>query len=242
MKFEDDLLMKRPPIRERDNCDALWQGLGTGEVRIGVDPDSQLEILSGVLERFVPEHPQVEVTVRSGYAEALLPMLVAGDLHFLVADPEVAAERADLIIEPLPAEQIVAAVNPDHPLADETVPEVEDFIRYPLAGAATAPRFDTWKADQGEAAIGRPFRPSVVCDNYEVLVRLAERGDAIVFGPESVLESYERQGRLRVTAWPLDAPPVQPAVIRKRDRTLSPAAGRLIALFRTGPASARVEC
>lgn len=53
----------------------------------------------------------------------------------------------------------------------------------PLAGSPTAPRFEQWKAKQGHRDLGRAFVPSLVCDNYEVLVQLAERTGAIVFGP-----------------------------------------------------------
>ena len=42
-----------------------------------------------------------------------------------------------------------------------------------------------------------PLVPALVCDNCEVLVRLAESSDTIVFGPRTLLAAYERAGRLR---------------------------------------------
>ena len=38
--------------RELEEEVALWQGIGTGEVAIGVDPESELSMLPGVLEKF----------------------------------------------------------------------------------------------------------------------------------------------------------------------------------------------
>jgi DNA-binding transcriptional LysR family regulator len=77
--------------------------------------------------------------------------------------------------------------------------------------------------------------PALVCDNYDVLVRLAERSDTILFGPRNVLAAYERAGRLKVMSWPLEGPESGPSLIRSRGRHLSPAAERLMLLFGNGP-------
>jgi hypothetical protein len=70
-----------------------------------------------------------------------------------------------------------------------------------------------------------------VCDRYEVLVRLAERTDTIVFGPRNVLAAYQREGRLGVMSWPLESPESGPSLIRSKGRQLSPAALGLMVLF-----------
>ena len=228
----DDLLRH---VRELEEEVALWQGLGTGEVAIGVDPETELRLLPSVIEAFVPEHPGVQVTVRSGQTETLLPALLRGDLHFLVADAEVALDRDDLEIRALAPDPIAAAVRPGHPLAHLHQPSSADVAPLPLAGASSPPRFERWKDERGLRDLGEPFLPSLLCDNYEVLVRLAERSDAMVFGPRSLLEGYEREGRLRVTSWAIEGPDTQPSVIRSRRRPLSPAAERLSELFADEP-------
>jgi DNA-binding transcriptional LysR family regulator len=210
---------------------ALWKGIGTGEVAIGVDPESELSLLPGVLGTFVPAHAGVQVTVRSGHTDTLLPALLGGDLHFLVADAELALERADLEIRALASDPIAAAVRPGHPLAQKRKPLPADVAPHALVGASTAPRFEQWWAERGRRELGHAFVPSLICDNYEVLVRLAERGDAIVFGPRQLLSGYERAGRLKVMSWPLEGPSIQPSLIRSRQRLLSPAAERLFELF-----------
>jgi len=224
----DDLLRH---VRELEEEVALWKEIGTGEVAIGVDAESELGHLPSVLEAFVPVHPGVQVTVRSGHTEELLPTLLSGDLHFLVADAEVALERGDLEIQALAADPIEAAVRPGHPLARKRKPTPSDVAPFPLVGASNAPRFKQWRAERGLRDRGQAFFPSLVCDNYEVLVQLAERGDAIVFGPRRLLSSYERAGRLKVMPWPLEGPKIQPSLIRSRGRQLSPAAERLFELF-----------
>lgn len=209
----------------------LWNNLESGEVNIGVDADFDLEHLSAVIESFVPANPNVQVNIQSGYTETLLPGLFDGHLHFLVADPEIAKTKEDLEIQPLATDYIVAAVRFGHPLASIEQPTSEDLIAYPFAGAATAPRFDVWKLESGMGAIGKPFNPSLLCDNYEVLIRLAEKSDSVAFGPQRLLQSYERQGRIQIMPWDLSGPAIEASIISMRDRYLSPAASRLIDLF-----------
>lgn len=217
--------------RELEEEVALWQGVGTGEVAIGVDPEAELSMLPAVLERFVPAHPGVQVTVRSGHTNTLLPALLRGDLHFLVTDAEFALEHDDLEIQRLAANPLAAALRPSHPLAQKRKPTLTDLQAHPIAGASTAPRFERWSAEYTRREGAEPLAPALVCDNYEVLVRLAERTDTIVFGPSSLLAVYERSGRLKIMPWPLEGPDSNPSLIRSKERHLSPAAERLLGLF-----------
>jgi DNA-binding transcriptional LysR family regulator len=209
---------------------ALWQGLGSGEVAVGVDPQAELGRLPEVLKAFVPAHPGVRITVRSGHTEALLPALLRRELHFLVADAEVAQEHDGLEIRALAPVPIVAALRPGHPLARKRKPAPADVAECPFIGASTAPRFERWTTDQTREH-GEALAPSLVCDNYEVLVRLAESSDAIVFGPRDLLTGYERAGRIVVVSWPVEGPDTQSSLIRSKGRNLSPAAEKLLGLF-----------
>jgi DNA-binding transcriptional LysR family regulator len=224
----EDLLRR---VRDLEEEIRLWQGLGTGSVSVGVAPEAELGLLPRVLEDFVSAHPGVELTVRSGTTEALLPALLEGELHFLVADAERVLGREDLEVRPLAPDPIAVALRPDHPLADRSTPELAELARFPLAGASTAPRFDRWRAEIGLREQGRPFSPALLCDNYEVLVRVAQTSDVLVFGPGRLLEAYAQAGRLKVMPWPLEGPDTQLCLIRSRQRTLSPAAARLWSCF-----------
>jgi DNA-binding transcriptional LysR family regulator len=192
---------------------SLWKGLGTGEVNIGVDPVAEFGLLPEVLETFVPAHPGILIALRSGHTERLLPALLSGELHFVVADSEIALGREELEIRELVASPLAAAIRPGHPL-----------------GATTAPRFDRWMEQQPLREGAEPLSRSLISDNYELLARLAEKSDAIVFGPHNLLKSYERQGRLQVVLWPLEGPNTQSSLIRMKERHLPPAAERLIEL------------
>lgn len=220
----------RRQVQELEEEVSLWNGLGTGEVSVGVDPDAEFGVLPGVLKDFVPAHPKILVSLRSGHTETLLPALLNGELHFLVADAEVASGHEDLDIQPLAAAQIVAAVRPGHPLASDAQPTPDEVGQCPLIGASTAPRFEQWRTQNAASQGAEPFTPSLHSDNYEILARLAEETNAIFFGPRDVLKMYERAGRLMVMTWPLEGPDTQSSLIRSKGRHLSPAAKRLIDL------------
>ena len=223
----EDLLRQVHTLEEEIS---LWKGMGTGEVRIGVDPEAEFGLLPGVLEVFVPAHPGVMVSLRAGHTEVLLPALLDGELQLMVADAEIARYDERLDIRELVTSPIAAAVRPGHPLAEKRRPTPEDVGRFPRVGASTAPRFERWRTERVRRDGGEPQAPSLVSDNYELLVQLAARSDAIVFGPRDLLTTYETEGRLKVVSWPLDGPDTQSSLIRLKERLLSPAAERLVEL------------
>jgi len=210
---------------------SLWKGLGTGEVNIGVDPVAEFGLLPEVLETFVPAHPGILIALRSGHTDRLLPALLRGELHFVVADSEIALGHDDLEIRELVASPLAAAIRPGHPLNRNWTPTPEEIRQYPRVGATTAPRFERWLKERPRREGVEPLSRSLISDNYELLARLAENSDAIVFGPHNLLQSYERQGRLQVVHWPLEGPNTQSSLIRMKERHLPPAAERLIELL-----------
>jgi LysR family pca operon transcriptional activator len=220
-------------VRELEEEVDLWKGIGTGEVAIGVDAEAELSLLPEVLEAFVPAHPMVQVTVRSGNTDTLLPALLRGELHFLVSDAELADKREDLEVLRLTADPLAAALRPGHPLSRKRNPGPADLEAHPLAGAPAAPRFERWSDERARQEGVEPIRVALRCDNYEVLVRLAESSNTIVFGARKVLTSYERMGRLKVMSWPLEGPESSPSLIRSKGRHLSRVAERLMMLFQT---------
>lgn len=209
---------------------SLWKGLGSGEVKIGVDPTAEFGLLPDVLETFVPAHPGILISLRSGHTETLLPALLSGELHFMVADAEVAVGNEHVDIQELVVSPLSAAIRPDHPLNKHQKPTPEEVRSFPRIGAATAPRFERWQNERVQQEGGEQITRSLVTDNYGILLGLAEKSDAILFGPLNLLQSYEREGRLKVVPWPLEGPNTQISLIRMKERHLPPAAERLIEL------------
>ena len=224
-----DLLVRQ--LSEVEEEIRLWKGIGTGEVDIGADPGAELSLLPAVLSRFAANFAGVEVRVRSGHVQTLLPRLRAGEVHFVIADPELAMNDNQLSVTSLATSELVAAVRTDHPLTNAAQLTLEEVLSCPFVGGSSAPRFERWRTERGEDVRGMAFKPWVHCDNFEVLVRLAERTDAIVFIPENVVLGYQAAGRLTTLPLPVNSPPVEISLIRSRGRPLSPAAEKLAELF-----------
>lgn len=218
-------------LQELEEEITVWKDIGAGDIEIGVEPGAELSILPSVLQAFVPEHPGVHVRIRSGQTLTLLPALLAGDLHFLVADAELASERTDLDIQPLARDQLAAAVRPGHPLEGKEKLSPEDIAAHPFISSSTAPRFKRWQVERGQEETGKPFVASLICDNFEVLIRLGEESDSVVVGPHELLLHYQKAGRLKIMPWALNSPEVQPSLIRSKGRPMSPAVELMAELF-----------
>lgn len=204
-----------------------------GEVVLGVGPVVALGSLPQVLAAFCPRFPQVGVVVRSGSTESLVPRLLAGELHFVVADYEALEAHPELQVRALGADPIGVAARPGHPLCGTSTPALADVLHFPRGSATAPPRIRQWLRTQPG---GDELRQSLTCDNYEVLVAVAEESDTLVLGPISMLRRYERAGRLAVLPIAYPSPPSEPAVLCVRDRPLAPAVVALMKEFGAGGA------
>ncbi|MBK6810521.1 MAG: LysR family transcriptional regulator [Sandaracinaceae bacterium] len=87
-----------------------------GEVVLGVGPVVALGRLPDVLTRYCAAHPTVRVVVRAGSTQSLVPRLMEGELHFVVADHELPSGNPALHARSLGPDPIGVAVRPGHPL------------------------------------------------------------------------------------------------------------------------------
>mgnify|MGYP000894896161 CR=1 FL=1 len=200
-----------------------------GEVVLGVGPVVALGRLPDVLTRYCAAHPTVRVVVRAGSTQSLVPRLMEGELHFVVADHELPSGNPALHARSLGPDPIGVAVRPGHPLRRRRKPlTLLELRNYPRAAAPAPPRIRAWaQQDAVEAGVA----VDLTCDNYEVLVTVAERTDTLVFGTRSVLERYERTGRVRMLPFTYPSPASEPAVLSVRDRPLAPAVYALMDEF-----------
>ncbi len=214
-------------VRDLEEHVALWNEGGLGEVALGAGPLAELDPLPDVLAAFVTAHPRVRVSIHSGHTATLVPALLAGDLHFVVSDNELAEAHEALEIERLPSGGIAAAVGRRHPLAGRRRVAIDELAPFPRASASLAPRFARWAEERFGRAGLEP--PGLISDNYELLARLAEQTDCVLFGPRALLEGYAAAGRLAVLPLDLAGPQTQPSLIRVTGRQLSPAAEQFVA-------------
>lgn len=208
---------------------ALFREGHLAEVQIGVGPVVALGRLPEVLVRFRALHPEVRVVVRVGSTIELIPALLEGGLHLVVADYAPGETDAEeLSVEPLGEDPIGAAVRRRHPLLRVRRPSFDRLASYPRAAATPPPRIARFV----EQVMGiERATVDVRCDNYEVLASLAEASDTIVLGPRSVLERYVAARRLQMLDVTYPSPASVPGVLTVHGRPLPPVVRALADVF-----------
>src|SRR5439155_14718030 len=100
----------------REGRQALVEvGNGTaGHLMLGAAPAVSTYLLPGVLERFVAEHPRVEVAVRTGHSEDVLEMVLRDEVQLGIGR---ALRHPEVELIPFHEEELVLVVSPDHRFA-----------------------------------------------------------------------------------------------------------------------------
>jgi DNA-binding transcriptional LysR family regulator len=221
-----------PILRAADDVQReveLHSGGELGRVVVGVGPVVALGRLPDVLARYCARYPDVDVVVRSGSTEDLVPRLIDGELDLVVADYEQEQPHPDVDVASLGRDPIRVAARPDHPLHRRpTPPTMKEALSFPRGAATAPPRIRQWiRANLPQVDL----RVGLTCDNYEVLVSTAERTDMLVLGPSSILTRYEAAGRIALLPISYPTPPSEPAVLSVRDRPRAAAVQAFIAAF-----------
>ncbi|WP_156221313.1 LysR family transcriptional regulator [Actinomadura litoris] len=146
--------------------------LDTGTLRLGAFPTANAALVPRALARFRARHPGVEVALREGTTERLLPKLEAGDLDLAVVSTHkvTSIDAADLV--PLREDALLVALPTGHRLAARR--------RVPLAGLADEP----W----------------IVADDPEAVAALRARCEAAGFTPATPLRVAEWISKLGLVA------------------------------------------
>ena len=199
----------------------LHSGGELGTVVAGVGPVVALGRLPTVLVPYCARYPNVDVIVRSGATEDLVPRLLDGELDLVVADYEQEQPHPDVAVASLGRDPIRVAARPDHPLhRGATPPSIADALTYPRGAATAPPRVRQWVSANFPQV---DLRVGLTCDNYEVLVSTAEHTDMLVLGPSSILLRYQTAGRIALLPMTYPSPPSEPAVLSLRGRPRSAA-------------------
>src|SRR5919201_1582006 len=99
-------------------------GTGTaGHLMIGAAPAVSTYLLPAVLERFVSQHPRVEVAVRTGHSEDVLEMVLRDEVQLGIGR---ALKHHDVELIPFHEEELVLVVAPGHPFARRADVQMSD--------------------------------------------------------------------------------------------------------------------
>jgi DNA-binding transcriptional LysR family regulator len=170
----------------RDAVAAVRGGL-TGRLSIGTTQSlPALLDLPMLLQEFHKRHPNVVITVREGYPEALAEPLRKGtlDLAFM---PLSGAPRSGFLLDRLFASPMVITVSPEHRLARRAEVRLTELSEEVFVDFS--PRWGTRQLVDQIFALERVARHTEFeLENVELLLQFVARGFGIAAVPQSMVE------------------------------------------------------
>lgn len=204
-----------------------------GEVTVACIPSTVYYYLSQVIRRYHERSPRVRVKVHDAGANEVLAAVARGEADFGINFT--GAQEGDLEFEPLVEERFVAACRRDHPLARLRRVSWSQLGAYDYISVG---RTSGNRVLLDQALAGVRDRPHAIYEVQHVTTTLGlvEAGLGVAAVPAMAMPGPDHPLLVSV---PLVDPVVTRKVglIRRRGRSLSPAAKQLYDLFREMKAS-----
>lgn len=198
-----------------------------GEVTVACVPSTVYYYLSEVIRRYHERCPKVRVRVMDAAANEVLASVLRGEADFALNF--IGSQEGELEFEPLVEERFVAACRRDHPLAGRRRVTWSELGAYDYISLARA---SGNRVLLDQALAGLPDRPQAIYEAQHVTTTLGlvEAGLGVAAVPAMAMPGPDHPVLASV---PLVEPVVSRKVglIRRRGRSLSPAAQQLYDLF-----------
>jgi DNA-binding transcriptional LysR family regulator len=210
-------------------------GLDTGQLQLVAGPYATEDPVAQAVAQLVNERPGLRVRVRVVDPDEVQAAVLAGGQELGFGGRECLPSHDQLMLEMLRPRRLLLACRPAHPLL-RLRPSLAQVLSFPLVatllkGSAAA------EAAAGDAAgaldaARRGFSPAIEVNSFDAARRIARSSDALFPATPTMLAADLAVGQLATLDF--DAPTLRfhPAIIRLRDRTLSPAAHRFLQIVR----------
>lgn len=199
-----------------DGRDALEQvkSASAGHLLIAAAPAVSTYILPELLERFVAEHPRVEVSVRTGHSEDVVELVLSDEVQIGLGR---AIRHPDLELRPFHTEDLVLVCAPDHPFTSRKAVQMAEVAGQKLIMFDRTSSY--YEIAQGAfLSAGVKLRGLMELDSIEAAKKMVERGLGVALLPATAVAREVEGGTL--CQIPLDdAPPMHNTIVafRRRD-------------------------
>jgi len=211
-------------------------GMDTGRLEIAAGPYATEDPVAQAVAQLVSERPGLRVRVHVVDPNEVLEAVLAGKYELGFGGREHLPPHDQLALELLNPRRLLLACRPTHPLL-RLRPSVAQVLSFPLVAAlltgSTAAVAATGDAAGAVDTARHGFSPAIEVNSFDAARRIARSSDALFPATPTMLAADLAVGHLATLDF--DAPVLRfrPAVVRLRDRTLSPAAQRFLQLVRT---------
>ncbi|UBM23688.1 LysR family transcriptional regulator [Pseudomonas sp. p1(2021b)] len=194
-----------------------------GQVSIATVPSVASRLLPGPLARFVAEHPNVQVSIQDGTAENVQQLLAQGRVDFAISSLWVTDEQIDFA--PILHDQVGVVCRADHPLV-----QVEQALHWSQLRGVAMIGNGTSRLLEGTEAECLLEHSRLFVSNMISLIAMLEEGAGISTLPYLAFPLENE----KLAFLPLAEPKVerQIGMLTRKGRSLSPAAGALMAFLR----------
>jgi DNA-binding transcriptional LysR family regulator len=195
----------------------------SGLVTIACVPSATRYFLPQVVQRFHEQFPKIRIRIHDAHANEVLSVVAQGEADFGLNF--IGRQEADIEFKALMQERFVLACRRDHPLAKKRSVSWNALSQYDFmsVGKSSGNRL---LMDLALAQV--PHRPQPVFEarHIQTLIGLVEAGLGIAAVPQLAMPP---SGSSELVAVPLTDPVVlrQLGLIKRRNRSLSPAAAQL---------------
>lgn len=229
-----DILRNEATLRREMS---LLAGLEDGELAVGAGPYLAESTVAVAIGRLSRAHPGLRLKCFSADPLEVVRAVLAEEIDIGVAAMPKTANDARLNVEPLSTEPAYLACRPGHPLTRERSMTLARALEFPLVttvlrGPLAALAYARGKAAAPMAVGELEFVPPILVNTVAAARTIARESDAIVPGIAGVLVDDVAAGRLVILDIDQSAMRSLPAIVHLRERTLSPAARKFIAILR----------
>jgi DNA-binding transcriptional LysR family regulator len=197
-----------------------------GQLLLAAAPAVSTYILPAVLERFVSDHPRVEVVVRTGHSEDVLQMVLRDEVQVGLGR---ALQHPEIALQAFHEEELVLVVAPDHPFARSgSVSIAEVGTEQLILFDRTSSYYEITQA--AFLAAGVALRGLMELDNIEAAKKMVERGLGVALLPRSAVAREVEAGELSGVEL-LDAAPMRRQIVAMRRRDAGEPSGLVMAFF-----------
>lgn len=212
-----------------DGREALDQVLSAsaGHLMIAAAPAVSTYLLPALLERFVAEHPRVEVSVRTGHSEDVVDLVLRDEAQIGLGR---AIRHPDLELRPFYTEELVLVCATDHPFTKRAGITMADAAGEKLIMFDRTSSY--YEITQGAfVAAGMKLRGVMELDSIEAAKKMVERGLGVALLPASAIAREVENGTLSAIRMK-DAPPMHNSIVAYRRRDAGQPEG-IVAAFLT---------
>jgi DNA-binding transcriptional LysR family regulator len=202
--------------------------LRRGTVTVATLPTLGGGLIPATVQQFTNDHPNITVRIRDVLAESILELVKDEEVDFGVG-PRLRLDR-DIEVVDFLTDRLCACFPEGHPIEKRARPTLPDIVKFPLILMSKGSSVRTILERAFES---RKLEFRLACEsNYmSTAIGLVRAGLGIAILPASVVDVAACQG---IRIQPIKSPDMtrKIGIIRKRNRTLSPAAEKFAATLR----------